>query len=36
MSRSMGSGDLYPFVLSAPVAAKLGLVHRLVRAGGAI
>jgi hypothetical protein len=35
MSRSMGSSDLYPFVISAPVAAKLGLIHRLVRAGAA-
>ncbi|MEA2150198.1 MAG: hypothetical protein QOD69_2028, partial [Solirubrobacteraceae bacterium] len=35
MNRSMGSSDLYPFVISAPVAAKLALVHRLVRAGRA-
>jgi hypothetical protein len=28
--RSMGSSDLYPFVIAAPVQAKLGLVHRLV------
>ena len=30
MSRSIGQGDLYPFVLSTPVVAKLDLVHRLV------
>jgi hypothetical protein len=30
MSRSIGQNDLYPFVLSAPVVAKLDLVHRLV------
>lgn len=30
MARSIGQNDLYPFVLSAPVVAKLGLVHRLV------
>jgi len=33
VSRSMGSDDLYPFVIAPPVQAKLGLVHRLV--GGA-
>jgi hypothetical protein len=30
MSRSMGSSDLYPFVIAPPVQDKLGLVHRLV------
>ncbi|MEA2240643.1 MAG: hypothetical protein QOD24_199 [Solirubrobacteraceae bacterium] len=30
ISRSMGSGDLYPFVIAAPVQAKLALVHHLV------
>lgn len=30
MNRSMGLGDLYPFILSAPVVAKLGFVHDLV------
>jgi hypothetical protein len=30
ISRSMGSSDLHPFVIAAPVQAKLGLVHRLV------
>jgi hypothetical protein len=30
ISRSMGSDDLYPFVIAAPVEAKLALVHRLV------
>lgn len=33
MSRSIGQNDLYPFVLSAPVVAKLDLVHRLVERG---
>lgn len=31
LNRSMGEGDLYPFVLTEPVVAKLGFVHRLVR-----
>ncbi len=30
MSRSIGQGDLYPFVLSAGVVAKLAVVDRLV------
>ena len=30
MNRSMGLADLYPFVLSAPVIAKLGFIHGLV------
>ena len=30
MSRSIGQGDLYPFVLSAPVIQKLDFVHRAV------
>jgi hypothetical protein len=30
INRSMGSDDLYPFVMAAPVEAKLALVHRLV------
>ena len=34
MNRSMGSSDLYPFVISPPVAGKLALVHRLVRRCG--
>jgi hypothetical protein len=35
MNRSMGSNDLYPFVIAAPVQTKLALVHRLVtRHGG--
>ena len=29
VNRSMGKDDLYPFVLSAPVMAKLDFVHRL-------
>ena len=32
MNRSMGQGDLYPFVLSAPVVDKLAYVHHLVTA----
>ncbi|MBE7212517.1 MAG: putative zinc-binding peptidase [Gluconacetobacter diazotrophicus] len=38
LNRSMGLGDLYPFVISQPVQRKLGFVHRLVHAdtrGGA-
>jgi hypothetical protein len=31
VNRSMGEDDLYPFVLTGPVIAKLGYVHRLVR-----
>lgn len=30
LNRSMGTDDLYPFVLPHPVIAKLGLIHRLV------
>ena len=30
MNRSMGMQDLYPFVLSPPVARKLGFIHELV------
>ncbi len=33
MSRSIGEGDLYPFVLSAEVIAKLDFVHRCVTSG---
>ena len=32
LSRSLGSADAYPFVLSATVATKLSLIDRLVRA----
>lgn len=31
LNRCMGAPDLYPFVLSAPAAEKLGFVHALVR-----
>jgi hypothetical protein len=31
LNRAMGNADLYPFVLSAPVIAKLNYVHDLVR-----
>jgi hypothetical protein len=34
MNRSMGAGDLYPFVISPAVAAKLGFVHQLVAGRG--
>lgn len=30
VSRAMGEGDLYPFVLAPPVVAKLGFIHDLV------
>lgn len=30
MNRSMGLSDIYPFVLTPPVMAKLGFIHRLV------
>ena len=30
LNRSMGSGDVYPFVLSPPVIEKLTLIHELV------
>ncbi len=30
VSRAMGARDLYPFVLSPPVIAKLGFIHDLV------
>ena len=31
LNRSMGQNDLYPFVLSPPVIAKLGFIHDLVQ-----
>jgi hypothetical protein len=31
LNRSMGQGDLYPFVLSPPVVRKLGFIHALVQ-----
>ena len=34
MSRSLGQGDLYPFVLAPPVIDKLAFVHGLVAAIG--
>jgi hypothetical protein len=30
MSRSIGQGDLYPFVLSPEVVAKLDFVHHCI------
>jgi hypothetical protein len=35
LNRSMGLPDLYPFVLSDGVIAKLGYIHRLARGGTA-
>lgn len=35
LNRSMGQPDLYPFVLSSPVVAKLGFVHDLIRSAPA-
>ncbi|HEX6275687.1 MAG TPA: putative zinc-binding metallopeptidase, partial [Polyangiaceae bacterium] len=34
LNRSMGLADAYPFAITAPVRAKLGFVHRLVREHG--
>jgi hypothetical protein len=34
INRSMGSSDLYPFVIAPPVQSKLALVHRLVAGYG--
>jgi hypothetical protein len=34
VNRSMGKGDLYPFVLPRPVVEKLAFVHDVVRAAG--
>lgn len=34
LNRSMGQPDLYPFVLSRPVEAKLDFVHRLIAGAG--
>ena len=34
LNRSMGLPDAYPFAITAPVRAKLGFVHRLVREHG--
>ncbi len=31
LNRSMGQGELYPFVLSTPVIEKLGFIHGLVQ-----
>jgi hypothetical protein len=34
MSRSIGRGDLYPFVLSPTVVQKLDFVHRAISGAG--
>jgi hypothetical protein len=31
LNHAMGRGDLYPFTITEPVAAKLDFVHRVVR-----
>jgi hypothetical protein len=31
LNRSMGNGDLYPFVVSPPVITKLQFIHELVQ-----
>ena len=33
VARAMGARDLYPFILTPPVIAKLGFIHELVRQG---
>jgi hypothetical protein len=33
LNRTMGQPDLYPFILSPPVIAKLAAIHDLVHAG---
>jgi hypothetical protein len=35
VGRSLGEGDLYPFVLPPPVVDKLGFVHRVIRQAAA-
>ena len=35
LTRSLGHGDFYPFVISGATRAKLAFVHNLVRAGAA-
>jgi hypothetical protein len=32
LNRTMGRQDLYPFILSPPVIAKLAAIHQLVHA----
>jgi hypothetical protein len=31
LNRSMGIADLYPFILSSTVVAKMGFIHQLVQ-----
>jgi len=33
LNRSMGLGDLYPFIVSPPVEAKLEFIHSIIHAG---
>jgi hypothetical protein len=33
LNRTMGQPDLYPFILSPPVIAKLAAIHDLAHAG---
>jgi hypothetical protein len=35
LNRSMGQADLYPFVVSEPVIAKLQFIHEIIHAGDA-
>jgi hypothetical protein len=36
LNRSMGQGDLYPFVLWPPVIEKLQFIHEVIQAGAAV
>jgi hypothetical protein len=36
INRCMGQPDLYPFILTPPVIAKLGFIHDLIQRAGAV
>jgi hypothetical protein len=36
LNRSMGHADLYPFIVSIPVVAKLKFIHDVIRAGAVV
>jgi hypothetical protein len=36
ITRCMGQPDLYPFILTPPVIAKLGFIHDLVQGAEAV
>jgi hypothetical protein len=36
INRCMGQPDLYPFILTPPVIAKLGFIHDLIQGAGAV